>query len=169
MGARAGFVYKTEDDLIATFQPGRPPSAFTVPYAFNDNGLDGRAGTADDRSLTFYGLPNAQAAAFPITETQMNVDQYARYKTVEVSMNKRYCSRWSASAGFGYTLDARLSQRSRAQSEQSGRRGPDAVDLQGDRFVRRAMADPDLSGAAASVGVQLRADGHDLGAGGVGR
>ena len=81
MGARAGFVYKTEDDLIATFQPGRPPSAFTVPYAFNDNGVDGRAGTADDRTLTFYGMPNAQAANFPITETQMNVDQYSRYKT----------------------------------------------------------------------------------------
>jgi hypothetical protein len=103
MGARAGFVYKTEDDLIATFQPGRPPAAFTVPYTFNDNGPDGRAATADDQPLTFYGLPNAQAAAFPITETQMNVDQYARYKTVEVSMNKRASRRWSASAGFGYT------------------------------------------------------------------
>jgi hypothetical protein len=104
MGARAGFVYKTEDDLIATFQPGRPPSAFTVPYTFNDNGVDGRAGTADDRPLTFYGIPNALAANFPITETQMNVDQYSRYKTIEVSMNKRASNRWSASAGFGYTF-----------------------------------------------------------------
>ena len=65
MGARAGFVYKTEDDLIATFQPGRPPSAFTVPYAFNDNGVDGRAGTADDRTLTFYGMPNAARRSIP--------------------------------------------------------------------------------------------------------
>ena len=104
MGARAGFVYKTEDDLIATFQPGRPPSAFTVPYAFNDNGIDGRAGTADDRTLTFYGMPNAAADQFPITETQMNVDQYSRYKTLEVSMNKRHSSRWSAAAGFAYTM-----------------------------------------------------------------
>jgi Carboxypeptidase regulatory-like domain len=104
MGARAGFVYKTEDDLIATFQPGRPPSAFTVPFTFNDNGVDGRAGTADDRPLTFYGIPNAVASNFPITETQMNVDQYSRYKTVEVSMKKRYSNRWSASAGFGYTF-----------------------------------------------------------------
>jgi hypothetical protein len=104
MGARAGFVYKTEDDLIATFQPGRPPSAFTVPYAFNDNGVDGRAGTADDKTLTFYGMPNSQAANYPITETQMNVDQYSRYKTIEASVNKRYGSRWSGSAGFGYTM-----------------------------------------------------------------
>ena len=104
MGARAGFVYKTEDDLIATYQPGRPPSAFTVPYTFNDNGVDGRAGTADDQALTFYGMPNAQAGNFPITETQMNVDQFSRYKTIEASVNKRYGNRWSGSAGFGYTF-----------------------------------------------------------------
>jgi len=73
---------------------------------FNDNGVDGRAGTADDRPLTFYGIPNAQAGNFPITETQMNVDQYSRYKTIEVSVNKRYASRWSGSAGFGYTMMA---------------------------------------------------------------
>ena len=33
----------------------------------------------------------------------MNTDQYGRYKTFEVSMNKRYGSRWSGSAGFGHT------------------------------------------------------------------
>jgi hypothetical protein len=103
MGFRTGFVYKTEDDLIATFQPGRPPSAYTVPYAFNDNGVDGRAGTADDATLTFYGIPTSQAANFPINEVQMNVDQYSRYKTFEASVNKRYSNRWSASLGGGYT------------------------------------------------------------------
>ena len=103
MGIRTGFVYKTEDDLIATMQTGRPPSAYTVPYNFNDNGVDGRAGTADDRTLTFYGIPTSQAANFPITEVQTNADQYSRYKTFELSMNKRYSSRWSASVGGGYT------------------------------------------------------------------
>src|SRR6478736_82034 len=103
MGVRGGFVYKTEDDLIATYQPGRPPSAFTVPYAFTDIGLDGRSGTADDRVLTFYGMPNAQAANFPVDQVVMNVDQFSRYKTAEVSMNKRYGNKWSGSMGFGYT------------------------------------------------------------------
>jgi hypothetical protein len=105
MGVRAGFVYKTEDDLISTsFQPGRPPSAFTVPYNFTDIGVDGRAGTADDRVLTFYGMPNAQAANFPASAVVMNVDQYSRYKTFEVSANKRYGNRWSGSMGYGYTM-----------------------------------------------------------------
>ena len=31
IGARIGFVYKTEDDLIAQYNPGRPISAYTVP------------------------------------------------------------------------------------------------------------------------------------------
>ena len=59
MGVRAGFVYKTEDDLIATFQPGAGPERFTTPYTFLDIGVDGRTGTADDRNLTFYGIPTA--------------------------------------------------------------------------------------------------------------
>ena len=104
MGVRAGFVYKTEDDLIATYQPFRGPEAFTVPYTYVDNGVDGRAGTADDRNLTFFGMPNSQAANFSNRQVVMNVDQYSRYKTFEVSMNKRYGNRWSASTGFGYTM-----------------------------------------------------------------
>ncbi len=104
MGMRAGFVYKTEDDLIATYQPLRRPSAFTVPYSFTDIGVDGRTGTSDDKVLTFYGMPNAQAANFSNRQVVMNVDQYSRYKTFEVSMNKRYGSKWSASMGYGFTM-----------------------------------------------------------------
>ncbi|HWI17058.1 MAG TPA: carboxypeptidase regulatory-like domain-containing protein [Vicinamibacterales bacterium] len=103
MGVRGGFVYKTEDDLIATYQPLRGPSAFTVPYSYTDIGVDGRSGTSDDRTLTFYGMPNANASQFPNTQTVMNVDQYARYKTYEVSLNRRYSNKWSASMGYGFT------------------------------------------------------------------
>ena len=48
MGVRAGFVYKTEDDLISpTYQPRRGrrrPSPCRI--TFTDIGVDGRAGTA---------------------------------------------------------------------------------------------------------------------------
>jgi hypothetical protein len=102
MGIRAGFVYKTEDDLTATMQPDRPASLYTVPYSFVDNGVDGRAGTADDKTLTFYGIPNAGIPS--ARQVVMNVDQYSRYKTIESSINKRYGNRWSGSLGFGYTM-----------------------------------------------------------------
>ena len=106
-GVRAGFVYKTEDDLINTYIPGRGLDVYAangVPFTFIDNGLDGRRGTADDRNIDMVGLPSANAATrFPDTQFVMNLPQFARYKTVETSMSKRYSNRWSATIGFGYT------------------------------------------------------------------
>ena len=105
MGLRGGFVYKTEDNLISTsYQPLRPSSAYTVPFTFVDLGVDGVRGTADDKNLTFFGFPTASSAAFPITTIVSNVPQFARYKTIETSMNKRYGNKWSASVGGGYTM-----------------------------------------------------------------
>ena len=104
MGLRAGFVYKTEDDLIDDYQVNRGLSAYTVPFDFTDIGVDGRRGTADDRVIPMLGFPNSQAANFPTNAVVMNVPSYGRYKTVEMSMNKRYGNRWSGSAGFGYTM-----------------------------------------------------------------
>jgi hypothetical protein len=102
LGIRGGFVYKTEDDLIRTDQPLRRPG-FTQPYPFVDIGLDGVRGSADDRTLTYYGLPSSQASQFPATSVVMNVDQYSRAKTAEVSMSKRYSNGWSASIGGAHT------------------------------------------------------------------
>ncbi len=105
MGVRAGFVYKTEEDLISTnLQPGRPASAYTVPFNFVDIGVDGIRGTGDDKNLTFYGFPTANAAQFPSTVIVSNFDQFSRYKTIELSMNKRYGNKWSATVGGGYTM-----------------------------------------------------------------
>ncbi len=104
MGIRTGYVYKTEDDLIDTYQPGRSPSAFSVPFDFVDIGVDGVRNTADDRIVQMFGLPSANAGTlFPNAQVVMNVPQYSRYKTVEASVNRRYSSRWSASFGGAYT------------------------------------------------------------------
>ncbi|MEY4095114.1 MAG: hypothetical protein RLZZ53_2313 [Acidobacteriota bacterium] len=118
MGVRAGFVYKTEDDLFATMQPDRPASLFTVPYTFNDIGVDGRAGTADDKALTFYGIPNAGIPSS--RQVVMTVDQYSRFKTFETSVNKRYGNKWSASMGFGYTIMTDSSNGPRRNPNQPG-------------------------------------------------
>jgi len=103
MGVRAGFVYKTEDDLTATYIPGRGLDAYTVPFNYTDAGLDGRAGTSDDRTIPMLGFPNSQAANFPNKQVVMNVPRYSRYKTAEVSLNKRYGNKWSGQLGFGHT------------------------------------------------------------------
>jgi hypothetical protein len=103
IGVRAGFVYKTEDDLIEQYIAARSLDAYTVPYNFTDIGVDGVRNTADDRVLSFLGLTSAQATALGTTQIVMNLPKYGRYKTAEVSMNKRYGNRWSASLGGAYT------------------------------------------------------------------
>lgn len=103
IGSRVGFVYKTEDDLIVQYNPGRPIEAYTVPYAFVDLGPNGVAGGGDDQTLTLYGVPSAQAANFPLTNVVMNTPRFSRYKTVEASMAKRLANRWSAQVGGSYT------------------------------------------------------------------
>ena len=102
-GLRGGFVYKTEDDLVATYQPLRA-AGYTTPYTYVDIGLDGRRGTSDDRNLTFFGLPSASASQFPATQVVQNVDRFSRAKTVELALTKRYSHRWSASMGGAYTM-----------------------------------------------------------------
>jgi len=108
MGMRGGFVYKTEDDLISTYIPGRGLDAYAragVPFNFVDIGLDGVRGTSDDRSIPMVGLPSANAATnFPANQVVMNLPNFGRYKTVEASLNKRYGNRWSGSMGLGYTM-----------------------------------------------------------------
>ena len=103
IGVRAGYVYKTEDDLIERYIAARSLDAYTVPYNFTDIGVDGVRGTSDDRVLSFLGLTTAQAAQLGTTQVVMNLPRFGRYKTAEVSMNKRYGNRWSASLGGSYT------------------------------------------------------------------
>lgn len=106
IGARVGFVYKTEDDLIASYNPGRPISAYTVPYSIVDPGRDGVTGTADDKSISLLGVPNTADVntRFPLTNVTQNTPRFSRYKTVELSMNRRLANRWSAQIGGSYTL-----------------------------------------------------------------
>ena len=104
LGMRAGFVYKTEDDLIDSgYQPFRGLDAYTVPFTYVDIGLDGRRGTSDDADIRMLGLPSSQAASFPTTSVVMNVPQYSRAKTAELSFSRRYAGRWSASIGGAHT------------------------------------------------------------------
>jgi hypothetical protein len=43
---------------------------------------------------------------FPTTQYVTNLDEFGRYKTFEVSLNRRYASGWSASLGGGYTMQS---------------------------------------------------------------
>ncbi len=104
VGARVGFVYKTNDDLWgASIIATRPHSAYTQPFTRTEIGRDGIAGTADDRVVTLYGIPVALAAQFPVTNRIMNLPEFARYRTIEAQINKRTSGGWSLTAGGSFT------------------------------------------------------------------
>jgi len=116
VGARVGFVYYSVSDQTNTYQNQRPASAYTVPFTFVDRGPDNVIGNGDDQNLTFYGIPsnlvsgcNASVTSptpncvYPTTQMLQNAAQNGKYKTFELSMNKRQSHHYSLSAGFGYT------------------------------------------------------------------
>jgi len=104
LGVRAGYVFKTEDQLWGQWNRDRPASAYTVPFTWRGPGLDGVLNSADDDVLNLLGLPSAQAANFPVTSWVSNIpDRQSRYDTAEFSFNKRYGNKWSAQGGAAYT------------------------------------------------------------------
>src|SRR5687767_10266612 len=94
------------DDLVGTYLPGRrlavdPRSG--GPFNLVHIGLDCVRNTADDRNVPMVGLPSANAETlFPDARVVMNVPQFARYKTAQISVSKRYSDGWSATLGLGY-------------------------------------------------------------------
>jgi hypothetical protein len=101
IGVRAGFVYKTLDDQWETYQPFRGIDAYNVPFTVVDDGPDGRRGTGDDGQITLLGIRNSELG--PATQVVMNLPEIGRYKTVELSLNKRMSGRWSFGTGFSHT------------------------------------------------------------------
>jgi len=116
VGARVGFVYYTVKNQTGTFQPLRPASAYTVPFNVVDPGPDGVTGTADDRSLQAFGIPNSAISGcnasvtaptptclYPTNNVVTNSADNGTYKTIEFSLNKRQSHNYSVGGGFGYT------------------------------------------------------------------
>jgi hypothetical protein len=116
IGVRAGYVYYQVKNQLNQYQPLRPASAYTTSFPFVDKGADNVAGTADDQSLNFFGIPTSLISgctattttvtpncAYPTNQVTQNAPQNGAYKTVEASLTKRQSHGWSASGGFGYT------------------------------------------------------------------
>ncbi len=105
LGARVGYVYKTEDDLTGITYPGRPLSAYSVPFNFVDRGPDNVLGNGDDQNITLLGIPTANIGNFPVNQVISNVDgRQSKYSTFEAQLTKRFSSRWSGQLGGGYTM-----------------------------------------------------------------
>ena len=117
IGAHFGFVLFDVYNQTGIMQGLRPASAYTVPFTVTDPGPDGSAATtADNQSLTFYGIPNSlisgcsatvtsptATCAYPTNQVVQNAANNGKYKTIEFALNKRQSHNWSANIGAGYT------------------------------------------------------------------
>ena len=78
IGARVGFVYKTEDDLIAQYNPGRPIEAYTVPYTIVDPGVDGVDQHRRRRhAISLLGVPNTAGRQHALPAHQRDAEHAA--------------------------------------------------------------------------------------------
>ena len=93
----------------------------------------------------------------------MNCEQYGRYKTVEVSMNKRFGNKWSAPIGGSYTWLHDFPNGYPEQPEQPGVEDRTTWHFKASAAPTTRLGHPAVAGPAPSVGRELRAHGHDLG------
>jgi hypothetical protein len=102
LGVRVGFVWKKDNDGWQQVNTLRPLDAFNVPVTIIDPGPDGSvATTADNGTFAFLNLDDPNRGSSQFTT---NIDGYeGTYKTIELSANKRYSSRWSLNASFSRT------------------------------------------------------------------
>ncbi len=100
-GVSAGYVYRRIGNLNVLFNANRPFEAFNVPTTILDPGIDGRLGTADDRTLSGFNLDPARLA-LPTLNRRQNLPGESEFHTLEIIGTKRAAGRWSMQASFGY-------------------------------------------------------------------
>ena len=107
LAARVAFAYDRNFNVLKTFNPLIPNSAYTIPITSPDPGPDGKVGTADDpgTTLTYYDYgPQYAGAQFAGIEVANVHPKYNNnYKTVELSMTKRLSSKWQLMGSYSYT------------------------------------------------------------------
>jgi hypothetical protein len=103
LGVRAGFVWKKDSDGWQRINAARRFENYNIPVSIVDPGPDGNAATTADNgpNLNLLNLDDTTRPANQVTETIPGYE--GNYKTLEISANKRYGSRWSMNSSFSYT------------------------------------------------------------------
>lgn len=92
---------RRERDLFGNQENAVPLSAFE-PVVRSENGPDGTAGTADDKTITVYNqrADTIGQNRFLVTNSpNLNQD----YKGLEVTLTKRFSKRWQMLAGYTFS------------------------------------------------------------------
>jgi hypothetical protein len=110
LGVRGGYVHREEHQQTGTFNQNQPFDAFNIPVTISDPGPDGRLGTADDAgTLQAWNLDPA-FVGLPSVNLITNFPGVGKFDSVEIALNKRMSSNWSASTSVSYTKSRDLRQ-----------------------------------------------------------
>jgi len=101
LSGRASYVYKNMRDVWEEVDLIRDP-AYTVPFAFNDIGADGVAGTADDKIVNLLDRP-ANIASDRVYTNPTDPENNADFNTIEFAGTRRFAGRWMLLTSFSYT------------------------------------------------------------------
>jgi hypothetical protein len=94
MGLRAGYLWKKNYDGYQLVNVLRPFSAYNVPVQVADPGAPGTL-------LNAFNLDSLTRGSQNVLK---NIDGYeGTYKTIEISLQKRYARRWSLVAAYSHT------------------------------------------------------------------
>jgi hypothetical protein len=101
LSGRASYVYKSVRNEWVEIDPTRQ-AAMTIPFAFNDIGADGVAGTSDDQVMNLLDRPASTPQTRLFTNpTDPGFD--SDFQTVEFAINRRFADNWMVLTSFGYT------------------------------------------------------------------
>jgi hypothetical protein len=93
----AGYTYRREKNLQASANPDNPYATTTTSAV--DPGIDGVIGTSDDGTYNFF--QRISAANRTLITNDPTILQ--SFKGFEISMTKRFSSRWQMLAGIGFS------------------------------------------------------------------
>ena len=103
---RAGFVNRTVSHNWQKMDVARTANLYTQAVQAYDPGPDGVKGTSDDKSnVTVYDIPTGVTVPASQYQYQTPAGNNSDYKNYEVTVNKRFASRWSAVGTFYYTFN----------------------------------------------------------------
>jgi hypothetical protein len=108
LGIRVMYVYKLVSDSIVnstgstvSINTLRPFSAWNVPITRRDPGPDGILGTADDGgTVTLYDYSAAYRGAGFVNSEIVNATNADRYHSAELTLTKRFSSRWTGQVSY---------------------------------------------------------------------
>jgi Carboxypeptidase regulatory-like domain len=99
MGVRVGYTFRTDNDLSQNVELARLSSLYSLQRTFNDPGVDGILGNADDGSpYTWFDIPGQAPASR--TETRTVPAILAWDSAVDVTFTKRMSNRFSLVTSF---------------------------------------------------------------------